>query len=55
MRKRMRATLTSRARPGPEPGHAGTWPLSEPLRIGGVEVANRVVQAPLAGIANAPF
>lgn len=55
MKKRMRATLTTRVRPGAEPAHSGPWPLAEPFWIGGVEVANRVVQAPLAGIANAPF
>jgi len=33
----------------------GPWPLAEPFAIGGVEVANRVVQAPLAGIANWAF
>jgi len=31
------------------------WPLAEPFEIGGVRVANRVVQAPLAGIANWAF
>lgn len=30
----------------------GAWPLSEPFSIGSVEISNRVVQAPLAGIAN---
>ena len=33
-------------------GIRGPWPLAEPFRIGRVEIANRVVQAPLAGIAN---
>jgi tRNA-dihydrouridine synthase B len=31
------------------------WPLAEPFWIGDLEVPNRVIQAPLAGIANAPF
>ena len=33
----------------------GPWPLAEPFEIGGVRIANRVVQAPLAGIANWAF
>ena len=33
----------------------GPWPLAEPFDIGGVRVSNRVVQAPLAGIANWAF
>lgn len=32
-----------------------SWPLAEPFQIGDVEIANRVVQAPLAGIANWAF
>lgn len=35
-------------------GGAG-WPLAEPFRIAGVAMPNRVVQAPLAGIANWAF
>jgi len=31
------------------------WPLAEPFAIGDLVVPNRVLQAPLAGIANAPF
>jgi nifR3 family TIM-barrel protein len=31
------------------------WPLAEPFAIGGVTLPNRVVQAPLAGIANWAF
>src|SRR3974390_2906388 len=31
------------------------WPLAEPFAIGDLVVPNRVRQAPLAGIANAPF
>lgn len=33
----------------------GAWPLAEPFRIGTLELENRVVQAPLAGIANWAF
>ena len=33
----------------------GPWPLAEPFEIGGVSIPNRVVQAPLAGIANWAF
>jgi nifR3 family TIM-barrel protein len=43
------AADTDRAVPGV------SWPLAEPFSIGDLEVPNRVVQAPLAGIANAPF
>lgn len=51
MKKRMRAVLSSR---GESTDFAvdGPWPLSEPFQIGSVEIPNRVVQAPLAGIAN---
>lgn len=54
----MRAVLLGR---GPEPGsepsatQAGPNPLAEPWRIGDLEMPNRVVQAPLAGIANRAF
>lgn len=53
----MRATLAGRAAdPAPAPaGPDDDHPPGEPFRIGGVDVANRVVQAPLAGIANAVF
>jgi tRNA-dihydrouridine synthase B len=43
-----------RAARAPEP-RGGGWPLSQPLRIGDLTIENRVVQAPLAGIANAAF
>ncbi len=41
----------------PEPRIAvdGPWPLAEPFAIGDVQIANRVVQPPLAGIANWAF
>jgi tRNA-dihydrouridine synthase B len=51
MRKRMHGVLSHRGRER-DADHDGPWPLAEPFRIGRVEIANRVVQAPLAGIAN---
>lgn len=55
MKKRMRAALADRVSAPATDAPAGEWPLSAPFRIGGLEVPNRVIQAPLAGIANAPF
>lgn len=56
MKKRMRALVAARAKdPVPPPQAAGPWPLSEPFRVGSVEIPNRVVLAPLAGIGNRPF
>ena len=56
MKKRMRAIMAARAAaPAAGPAPAGAWPLAEPFAIGPVRVANRVVQAPLAGIANRAF
>jgi tRNA-dihydrouridine synthase B len=57
MKKRMRAVLQGRSGPAatgaaPPPG---SNPLGEPFRIGRLELGNRVVQAPLAGIANRAF
>lgn len=55
MKKRMRAVVAERVA-GDRPGDAASdWPLAQPFRIGTLEVPNRVVQAPLAGIANWPF
>jgi hypothetical protein len=54
MKKRMRAVLADRGAPPPA-SPAGAWPLREGFAIGGVPLANRVVQAPLAGIANWAF
>jgi tRNA-dihydrouridine synthase B len=54
MKKRMRAVLADRGTPPPA-SPAGPWPLREGFAIGGVPLANRVVQAPLAGIANWAF
>ena len=55
MRKRMRAVMASRAGDTALVPTGGEWPLAEPFTIGGVEIANRVIQAPLAGIANWAF
>ena len=55
MKKRMRQALADREPPAPARAGADAWPLSGPFRVGGVEIPNRVVQAPLAGIANWPF
>lgn len=54
----MRNVLVGRAEGhGPEADllAAGPNPLAEPFHIGRVEIANRIVQAPLAGIANRVF
>ena len=52
----MRPVLGARAEgaepPAPRPGG---WPAAPPFAIGDVKIANRVVQAPLAGIANRAF
>lgn len=56
MKKRMRGVVAERVGPvedGPEAVEG--WPLSRPFTIGDVVISNRVVQAPLAGIANWPF
>jgi tRNA-dihydrouridine synthase B len=59
MKKRMKAILAERAGAAArEPLDAGRWPLAEGFVIGDgapVRVENRVVQAPLAGIANWAF
>jgi tRNA-dihydrouridine synthase B len=59
VKKRMRQILAERAAlardaaaQAPPPAR---WPLAEPFRIGGLRLENRVVQAPLAGIANWAF
>ncbi|MGI9540100.1 MAG: tRNA dihydrouridine synthase [Miltoncostaeaceae bacterium] len=58
MSKRMRQVLSARTRR--TSGSAATerpptWSAAEPLRIGGVRLPNRIVQAPLAGIGNWAF
>ncbi|MCC6830057.1 MAG: tRNA-dihydrouridine synthase [Thermoleophilia bacterium] len=56
MKKRMRGVVAERTGPAPAaPGRPEEWPLARPFRIGELEIPNRVVQAPLAGIANWPF
>lgn len=58
MKKRMRQILAERAAAAREPGAApppGRWPVAEPFAIGGLRLENRLVQAPLAGIANWAF
>lgn len=61
MKKRMKVVLAERAARGaavagaPPPPAAGPSPVAGELRIGPVRAANRLVQAPLAGIANWAF
>ena len=56
MKKRMRALVAARAREPVAPDlPGGSWPLAEPFRVGSLEMPNRVVLAPLAGIGNRPF
>jgi nifR3 family TIM-barrel protein len=57
VKKRMRAVIAARGAepPGPLPGAGDDWPLARPFRIGDLEIPSRVVQAPLAGIANWAF
>ncbi|HJZ61468.1 MAG TPA: tRNA-dihydrouridine synthase [Miltoncostaeaceae bacterium] len=51
----MRTVLSERAA-APRAAHTdGAWPLAEPFLIGDLRLENRVVQAPLAGIANWAF
>ena len=54
MRKRMQRVLAERGNASPV-AHAGPWPLAQPFTIGELVLENRVVQAPLAGIANWAF
>jgi len=55
VRKRMRAVVAARRGGRVPEAPEGRWPLAEPFRIGPVRVDNRIVQAPLAGIANAAY
>jgi nifR3 family TIM-barrel protein len=59
VKKRMRQILAERAAMAREAASEAPaparWPLAEPFRIGGLRLENRVVQAPLAGIANWAF
>lgn len=54
MKKRMQSVLVSRRRgeAAPPPTPPTRWPLAEPFAIGALQLENRIVQAPLAGIAN---
>lgn len=54
MKKRMNRVV-ARREDEPQITIDGQWPLAEPFTIGGVEIPNRVVQPPLAGIANWAF
>ncbi len=55
MKKRMRAVVTGRGGDAHGAPVEGAEILTEPWTIGGLDVANRVVQAPLAGIGNSAF
>ena len=54
MKKRMNRVIARRDDTPLAIPDAG-WPLAEPFAIGGVSIPNRVIQAPLAGIANWAF
>ncbi|WP_217915068.1 tRNA dihydrouridine synthase [Miltoncostaea marina] len=52
----MRAILAERAAADPAAeAPPARWPVAEPFAIGGLRLENRLVQAPLAGIANWAF
>ena len=58
MKKRMRQILAERAAAAGQATAApppGRWPVAEPFEIGGLRIENRLVQAPLAGIADWAF
>ena len=55
MKKRMKGAIADRVAPAEDFTPPGAWPLATPFSIGDLEIPNRVLQAPLAGIANAPF
>ena len=56
MKKRMQAVLAGRGRPpAEEAAPPRPTPVAEPWEAGGVRFGNRLVQAPLAGIANWAF
>ncbi|MFN8111066.1 MAG: tRNA dihydrouridine synthase DusB [Thermoleophilia bacterium] len=55
MKKRMRAVVAEREAGVVHAAADGAWPLAQPFHIGALRVPNRVVQAPLAGIADWPF
>lgn len=58
MKKRMRQILAERTALQEESADRTpprSWPVAEPFAIGGLRLENRLVQAPLAGIANWAF
>ncbi|MGE0026425.1 MAG: tRNA dihydrouridine synthase [Thermoleophilia bacterium] len=56
MKKRMQAVLAGRGRPAAaEAAPPQPTPVAEPWELGGLRFENRLVQAPLAGIANWAF
>jgi nifR3 family TIM-barrel protein len=58
VKKRMRQILAERAALAREPAAPPPperWPVARPFSIGGLRLENRLVQAPLAGIANWAF
>ena len=59
MKKRMRQILAERTAAARDPALPAappeSWPVAEPFEIGGLRLENRLVQAPLAGIANWAF
>ena len=55
MRKGMRSVLSERTAAPAASARGGAWPLADPFEIGRLRLANRVVQPPLAGIANWAF
>jgi tRNA-dihydrouridine synthase B len=56
VKKRMKGSIADRTGDDDPSAVSGAhWPLAEPFAIGDLLLPNRVLQAPLAGIANAPF
>lgn len=55
MKKRFRSALAERGAPPEELTDIDDWPVAEGFQIGDLELSNRVVQAPLAGIGNWAF
>jgi tRNA-dihydrouridine synthase B len=59
VKKRMRQIIAERTAASRDPAlptaPPESWPVAEPFEIGGLRLENRLVQAPLAGIANWAF
>jgi tRNA-dihydrouridine synthase B len=55
VKKRFRSALADRGLPPEELTDIDGWPAAEGFQIGNLQLANRVVQAPLAGIGNWAF